>query len=100
MNKLEIFRRFQQGVILHSCVIHGVQLKFSLVLEKGYKKVNTVALERLLVNILFLLTKKNSAANIVKKLVNYTIKHVFGNIFFMFLNMFSKRLTLVKLFSY
>ena len=61
VNKLEIFRGFQQGIILPSCIIPGDKLKFNC--RKSYKKVNTVALERLVLKNLFLLIKTISGAN-------------------------------------
>ena len=42
VNKLEIFSGFQQGIVLPSCII--------LIVGKGYKKVNTVAVERVVLN--------------------------------------------------
>ena len=61
VNKLEIFRGFQQGITLPLCIISGDKLKFHC--RKSYKKVNTVALEKLVLNSLFLLIKTIAGAN-------------------------------------
>ena len=57
-NKLEFFRRFQQDIILPSCIIPRDQLKFNSTkrtIESSTLAtvVNTVALERLVLNSLF-----------------------------------------------
>ena len=61
MYKLEIFKGFQERIIIPSTIIPGIQLKFNC--RKRYEKVNTVVPERLVLNSSFLMMKTTSGAN-------------------------------------
>ena len=69
-------------------------------MEKGCNKVNTVALEKLVLNSLFLLIKTTSGANGSIKVGKLYNQVYFNNMFLMFLNMFLKILTLENVFRH